>query len=276
MAATVITIFNEKGGVGKTQTSQSLASFLAQKGLNTCLVDLDKQADLTSNLDIPNDKTNIYEISSGEKPLGVEQINDHLWIIPGSKRMTDFDKIEWAGGPEYILHDQLKPLLEDIDFLIFDCRPDIDALETFNALVMSDYIIIPTDPHASSMSGIKSVLHLVKHIQDEYNPKLSVLGILITLYMQKTSLHKDMKGQLYDSYGDMMFDTVIRHSITAQEQTTLGIEITDYTLWKEENSKVKPKTETSVVIDYRTLALEVIERVNAFKSLRNEQKLISK
>lgn len=267
--AIVISVVNEKGGVAKTMTVNALGSFLSQMGKNVLMVDLDKQASLTSNFRVSNKSIDIYDVFI-ENKVAVEEVNKHLWIIPGTNKMAHIDRDIDHAFPhvvkQKILEKRLEPLQDKVDFILFDCPPDADRMQTYNALAMSDYVIIPTMPHPDSISGIDPIMDIINQMNEgELNEKLKVLGILITIFDKRTVLHKDMVSNIQDKYGDLVFESIIRSNIALQESTTIGLSMDSYDDWKTEQSTVKIKKESAAIMDYKLFTSEVLERLNSLK-----------
>lgn len=264
--AKIISLVNEKGGCAKTNTTYALGSLLSNRGLDVLLLDLDKQADLTSNLKVPNDKVDIYEVAMGKIGFAVEEIHDHLWIIPGTNKLKNFErhvKDEFPHAIEQkVLENALEDAFEEVDVILIDCPPDIDKLISVNAFAMSDYVLIPTDPHPNGISGAQSVIEMVEGVKEHLNPKLEVIGVLFTLFDRRVSIDKDLYDQAKGIFGDLLFDTHIRRNPGAKEATAMGVLINDYDKWKMEQSVVKIKKQSIVVRDYQDFTDELLERLN--------------
>jgi len=259
--AITIAIANEKGGVAKTTTTASLGSILADKGYKVVMVDLDPQGDLTTGLNKEFDERNIYDSIFTHKQMSATNVNPGLVLIGGDSRMNpvSFDKSAVADRDfKYITHGILKKALESLkdqaDLILLDCPPNVDIV-TANALIASDYVIIPTEAHKFAINGIESILSEMGTLKSQ-NPNLSLLGILITRYRGNTAIHSQMEEALREKYSGQVFKTPIKENITLQEVSHEGQEIVAYD--KERQSGQLVKSKFAGIKDYEQVAEELL------------------
>jgi chromosome partitioning protein len=250
----VIAIANQKGGVGKTTTAVNLAAALAIAGKNILLVDLDPQgnssltylkADLIHN--------SIYELLT-ENDLKYEDVIvssslTGLDVIPSRINLAKFEsKLLGEFDAPFRLKDRIESLKERYDFILIDTPPTL-GLITVNALVASDYLIIPIQPSYYALEGTDDLLETVEKVKARPNPNLKVLGVVITLLDKRTTLARDIQEQIRQVFGDKVFTTVISKSVRLEESPA----------YKESIFTFAPSS--SGAIEYSQLCEEVMSRV---------------
>ncbi|WP_062056980.1 ParA family protein [Aquimarina longa] len=223
----VISIANFKGGVGKTTTAINLAAGLQKKGKKVLLIDVDPQANLTQSLGITEDiEKSIYTILRQEAFGEETNITDVLLnasgldLIPSSLDLAGAE-LELASvyGREQILSQLIQPL-QGYDFVFIDCPPSMSML-TINALVSSDFVLIPLQAEFLPLKGVRSFL---KHFElvKKLNKKIKLLGFVLTKYDYRKKMNQEIKSQLQEEFSEaMIFKTHIRSNIAlanAQEQ----------------------------------------------------------
>lgn len=250
MAAVVISIALQKGGVGKSTTAQALASTLGFKHKKTLLIDMDSQANVTyaSGIDTP-DKT-ITDVLGGDcKPDDAAIKCKFYDILAADEYLTN---VEISGDIEpTLLKDAIKPIKDKYDFIIIDTPPALGNLSV-NALVASDYVIIPVEPRPFALQGLGALHNTLQTVQDSLNPALKVLGILLIKYSNRTVLNRDIKDMIADyaqQIGTIIFDTSIREGIAVAEAQTMRKPLIDYA----KNSKPN--------IDYKAFTTEVLKKI---------------
>ncbi|HLW34003.1 MAG TPA: AAA family ATPase, partial [Aequorivita sp.] len=145
--AKIISIINQKGGVGKTTTSVSLSSALSKKGYKVLLVDLDAQQNATTSLGVIEPGINVYSVLKGQVKLDFIEVSENLYLLPSSLDLAAFElEMALEPGKEYLLKESLLPATSHIDYIIIDCSPNLGLL-TINALTASDYYVCPVLPH---------------------------------------------------------------------------------------------------------------------------------
>ena len=261
----VISILNEKGGVGKTTTCSSLGSILSSRGFKVIMLDLDPQNDLT--LCSPVDPTKGLDIFSClfeyHEPEGI-RINENLILIPGSENLQPLnfadklkmDKEYQFENPRLILKLFLSNLKAQSDFILIDCPPNQEIVVQ-NALAASDYSLIPTMPHSFSLNGINSVLRLIQKFR-KLNSNIEPLGVLMNSYDQRNSIDQAVWELCQQEYSDLIFKTPIRINTKMKEHTHLSIEITEYA---RQLSERRIPQKFSGYEDFQLVADELLSRL---------------
>jgi chromosome partitioning protein len=223
----ILGVVNQKGGVGKTTTAINLSACLAIEGLNILLVDCDPQANATSGLGVPRDdnRHSIYDVLVGNSPaaqviLPTEIKN--LWLLPGSKNLTGAN-IELAGveGRETRLREALAPIRDNHDLVVLDCPPALDLL-TLNVLVAADSLIVPMQAEYFALEGISELVSTLERVQASFNPEISIEGVLLTMYDDRTNLAQQVTETLRDYFKEKLFHTVIPRNIRLAEAPSHG------------------------------------------------------
>ncbi len=251
----LISISQHKGGVGKTITCASLGASLAEmENTTVLLVDLDPQAALTQSLGLnPTEiQLSIYDaLAIANLPLREIIIKTEypgLSIVPSHINLAVAD-LEFGGrvGRERMLKKKLDPVKNDYDFTLIDCGPNLGLL-TINALTTADSVIIPIQCELLSLYGMKHLLDTINLVREELNENLKIEGILLTMYDSRTRLGQDVVENVRQTFGDQVFQTIIRRRINLAEAPATGTPITIYA----------PQSEAAK--DYRDLAREILNR----------------
>ena len=244
----VITIANRKGGIGKTTTTASMASYLKKKNFRVLMIDLDSQCNLSSNVNADVKGLTILDVllRKGRASEAV-QSTPICDIIPGSLELNKInDALANKTGREYRLLESLFDIKDDYDYCIIDTPPEL-ALATTNALTASDQLIIPTTAERFSLDGIEQLYNSVKDVWSYTNKDLQIAGILITLYNSRAVLSKAMRNDLEKiayKIDTKLYRTTIRRGIAIAEAQTKMVDLftyaknsdvaKDYAAWVEE------------------------------------------
>jgi chromosome partitioning protein len=229
----IISLANQKGGVGKTTTAVNLSAALAEFGKNTLLVDCDPQANTTTSLGIdkPSLKKSMYDVMIGEADinesiLSTEQSN--LKILPANVDLIGFEvEMITAKDRESILRNLLKEIKEDFEYIIIDCPPSLSLL-TLNALCASTSIVVPLQSEFFALEGLSQLLDTIKRIKSSVNSTLKIKGILFTMYDSRTNLSKNVVEEAEKYFKDMIFKTKIPRNIKLGEAPSYGMPIIFY------------------------------------------------
>ncbi len=246
MTMKTISIINQKGGVAKTTTAINLASYFAKKGFRTLAVDLDPQSNMTEALG-SKAQYNIYDFFKG-RPLEVEHISENLHLIPSNIRFSTIElQIINEFNREYILRNLLEPIREDYDICVIDCPPALNFV-TINALVASEFALVPLKPSSFSYDGLGIMLDFVRKVKTSLNSGLTILGIVLTFFDERKVVSKATLDKLErDNLTAGVMKTKIRSaeglvraeearqnifdydggSLVAQDYKSLAEEITD-------------------------------------------------
>jgi chromosome partitioning protein len=255
MQKVIIAVLNQKGGVGKTTSVINIASYLAKAGKRVVVVDSDPQGNATSGLGV--DKSSIeFTLYDGllrhKTASDVQTITPHenITLIPANAGLAGAEiELATVHGREMALRDFLTGIIAD--YILIDCPPSLGLL-TVNALCAADSVLIPVQTEYYALEGVTQLLQIVKKVQVA-NPKLSILGVLMTMYDSRTTLSKQVQDELGKHFGKLLFDTVIPRNIRLAEAPSHGLPISDYDKWSKGARS------------YKALAKEIMTRVEAKK-----------
>jgi chromosome partitioning protein len=228
----VVALANQKGGVGKTTTAVNLGAYLAL-GLRVLLIDLDPQANATSSLGIdPNGvELSTYEALLGEAALGdviIATGRSQLDLAPASRALAGA-QIELIEMPEreYRLRKTLLPTREQYDVILIDTPPSLGIL-TLNALVAADALLAPVQCEYLALEGVAQLMETIELVRATLNPRLALLGMLMTMYDPRTRLSSQVVEEVRRHFPDRTFDTVIPRSVRLSEAPSFGKPVLEY------------------------------------------------
>lgn len=233
----VITVVNQKGGVGKTTSTVNLAAAFAQAGSNVLVIDLDPQGNASTALGIDHhaDVQSSYDVMiEGAEIAGtVQQSPEHnrLTCLPSTINLAGAD-LELAARDrrEYVLRDALQDYLmerEDLHYVFIDCPPSLGLL-TINAFTAATEVLIPIQSEYYALEGVTQLLDTIERIQQHLNPQLELSTVLLTMYDGRTILSKQVAEEVRKHFPEKALDTVIPRSVRVSEAPGFGQTVVSY------------------------------------------------
>ncbi len=230
----VVSIFNQKGGVGKTTTNINLCSYLAMKGFRILTIDIDPQGNTTSGLGF--DKKTIHEsmydvITTDEKLQDVilkSQIIDNFFIAPSTLELAGAEvEIINIKNRESILKNKIKEVENEYDYIFIDCPPSLGLL-TINALCASHSVLIPIQAEFYALEGVGQLINTIHLVNKSLNKDIDVEGVVLTMFNNRTNLSNEVYNEVKKYFGEKIYKTSIPRNVRLAEAPSYGLPILLY------------------------------------------------
>jgi len=222
----IISIANQKGGVGKTTTAVNASAALSLAGRRVLLVDMDPQASATSGVGVTPDHPTIYDVLLGQAPAGdaVRLTSlERLWVMPSSRDLFGAEiELVPLTGREHRLRDALRAVRDAYDYVLIDCPPSLGLL-TLNALAASDSVLVPLQCEYYALEGLTALLETVDLIRHQVNPSLVVEGLLLTMFDTRNSLSHQVANDVRQHFQALVFSTVVPRNVRLSEAPSHGM-----------------------------------------------------
>ena len=250
----IISVTNQKGGVGKTTTTINLASALAEQGFRVLIVDLDPQGNASTGLGVePEDREfTTYELLVED--IALDEIilptsQENISIIPATVDLSSAD-IELISNEKrsFLLYDALRqPAMDDFgfEFVLIDCPPSLNLL-TVNAMVASHSVLIPVQSEFFALEGLSQLMLTIREVRETANPDLRIEGVVLTMYDSRNNLSQQVELDARDNLGDLVFTTIIPRNVRVSEAPSYALPVLQY----------DPTSKGAQA--YRSLAVEVL------------------
>ena len=252
--ARVVAVCNQKGGVGKTTTTINLGAALAEFGRRVLLVDFDPQGALSVGLGIQPHELDatvynlLMERGANTADVVIKTSVADMHLLPSNIDLSGAEvQLVHEVGREFVLGGVLEPLMPEYDIVLIDCQPSLGLL-TVNALACADGILVPLECEYFAMRGVALLTDTIDKVSRRINPKLSMDGLLATMYDSRTLHSREVLSRVVDRFGDEVFHTVISRTVRFPDATVAGEPITSF----------DPASTGATA--YRELAKEVLER----------------
>ncbi len=257
MTQKIISVVNQKGGVGKTTTAINVAAQLAgeKQGSAVLLIDLDPQGNSTSGLAIPKAQSDLttYDVIHGDQSISnviVKTNVAQLYVVPANTNLAG-SEVELVNQQdrEFILAKAINKITEQFKYIIIDCPPSLGLL-TINGLTAANNVLIPVQAEYYALEGLSQLLNTISVVKQSTNPRLELLGVVLTMFDKRNSLSNQVASEVRTYFGDRLFKTVIPRNVRLAEAPSFGQTIFEHDRWSKGARS------------YKALAKEVRDRLN--------------
>ncbi len=244
----IVTVFNQKGGVGKTTTCVNLAAALGHKGKKTLLIDVDPQGNSTSGVGVNKSEVeySTYDMLLGEataREILIETEFKNLSLLPASLDLAGAElELAQAEGRNRILKKAIATLVMEYDYIIIDCPPSLGIL-SINALVAADTLIVPLQCEYYALEGLSQLVNTVRSVKREYNNNLELEGILFTMYDSRLKLTQQVVDEVNKYFPNKAYKTMIPRSVKIAEAPSYGEPVIYYEKYSKASFAYKKFTD---------------------------------
>lgn len=229
----IISIFNQKGGVGKTTTSVNLSAGLGKLGKKVLLLDLDPQGNATSGLGIDKNQVDnlIYDVLALDVDIDkaiYKTYSENLYIIPSNSQLAGLEiELARSGDWEEILKEKLGPIKDDYDFIFIDCPPSLGILSVL-ALIASDSVIIPIQCEYYALEGVSQLFNTIELVKSNYNKNLTIEGVVLSMFDGRTNLSIQVVEEVKAYFKGKVYTSIIPRNVRLAEAPSHGMAIMEY------------------------------------------------
>lgn len=228
----IISLFNQKGGVGKTTVNINLAAGLAKRKKKVLVIDLDPQSNTTSGLGITRNTETItmYDVMTGEKKIeeAILDAEERVFIVPSSPDLAAATfELNGDVKRDFILANALSTVKDGYDYILIDCPPALGLL-TINALTASDSVVIPIQCEYYALEGLSQLMDTIAMIRKGLNPNLKIEGVLLNMVDKRNNLTRDVMNEVKDYFKEKVYETHIPRNVRLAEAPSYGMSIFEY------------------------------------------------